>query len=440
MKKQNLIGSAILLVFAPRVFADELSDLRKQLDSQITLMHQMQQQIDHLEQQQKSLSQSAAPAPVVPARLPNNVITTGDLPNSIKIGNTSVALGGIIYSYGVYNSAAVGPNATLNDIFTVSTIPVGPLAPTTETAKLKFSAKPTRLFLRTLTPSDWGPVTTWFEMDFLGSAAGNEIATNGYNPRLRHAWATIGGFGFGQTWTNLANVSAFPENIDAQPTVGVWGGSTRQAQIRYTSQATAGGSYWAIAVENPETNLVGGVTQDNDKVPDLTGRVHFEFGKANFELSGAVRRLKVAPPASESSTGGGLAFSGSIPTFGKDVALLGAGYGNGVGRIWGTSAADAAVVGKELKNVHTVGGFVSYRHYWLTGLRSNLTYSRLSMLNPVGVVGTQDRLYWTTSLNLMWSPTKGVDVGLEYERGFRRIQNGQSGDDNRYVFGGRFFF
>ena len=69
----------------------------------------------------------------------------------------------------------------------------------------------------------------------------------------------------GQTWSNFMDPGSIPEAADfVGPTDGVI--FVRQAQIRYTK----GG--FSVALENPETTLVGSTSSDRGALPDLTLR------------------------------------------------------------------------------------------------------------------------------------------------------------------------
>ncbi len=110
-------------------------------------------------------------------------------------------------------------------------------------------------------------MTTFVEMDFLGSAQGNEVVTNSYSPRLRHAFLTYNKWLFGQTWFTFFNVGALPENLDfvgpAESTI-----FGRQTQIRYTSGP------WQFALENPLTTVhsirqASGSNRMTSNIPDV---------------------------------------------------------------------------------------------------------------------------------------------------------------------------
>ena len=100
------------------------------------------------------------------------------------------------------------------------------------------------------------------EMDFFGGALGNQNATNTYGVTLRHAYMYWNNWLAGQTWSNFMDPGSIPEAADfVGPTDGVI--FVRQAQIRYTK----GG--FSVALENPETTLVGSTSSDRGALPAL---------------------------------------------------------------------------------------------------------------------------------------------------------------------------
>src|SRR5439155_7806653 len=123
-----------------------------------------------------------------------------------------------------------------------------------------FSGKQTRVFLDARTPSPYGEVKAFISFDFSASNTNtilnnNQGSVNGYIPRFREGYATLGGLLVGQT------VGTFTDN-DSSPTLVDNGGQTgsnfvsRTPQVRYTYPL---GNGWSVAVgaENPATNFAG---------------------------------------------------------------------------------------------------------------------------------------------------------------------------------------
>ncbi len=114
------------------------------------------------------------------------------------------------------------------------------------------------------------------ELDFLGSAQGNENVSNSYSPRLRHAFFTYKNLTVGQTWSTFMNVSALPETVDF---VGVMDGTVfaRQPQVRYTT------GNLEVALENP-ASTVGGTDTNDNSMPDVVARYSIKSGNSMWQV------------------------------------------------------------------------------------------------------------------------------------------------------------
>ncbi|WP_255211242.1 DcaP family trimeric outer membrane transporter, partial [Methylogaea oryzae] len=159
-----------------------------------------------------------------------------------------------------------------------------------ERNQVTFHGKGSRLWLKALTPTRLGDLTSYFEMEFFSTQApGEERTTNAYSPSLRHAYGSLGRFLAGQTWSTFLNANALPELNDSGGSVGrIY---TRQPLIRWT-QPFDGGD-WQVALENPETTLTGAnggrIVPDDDRYPDLVGKVGWRGDWGDVSVAGLTR-------------------------------------------------------------------------------------------------------------------------------------------------------
>src|SRR5437870_4374434 len=145
------------------------------------------------------------------------------------------------------------PNIPLNThTFSNSAAPVG--FAHSRSSTWDFSGKQNRVFLDARTPSPYGEVKAYIEFDFSGANTNvilnnNQGSVNGYIPRFRQGYATLGGLLMGQTQGTFTDNDSDPELLDA-------GGTTaslfvgRTPQVRYTYPLPNGQSI-AVAAENP---------------------------------------------------------------------------------------------------------------------------------------------------------------------------------------------
>lgn len=423
--KRTIIAACIGLLGASAASADELSELRQQVQL-------LQQRLESIEAARKK--EAEAPKPAASAQ----AVTGGDVKGSFKLpgSETSISISGYVKAVGMHSSATAGPNNPGDELLIPGTIPLSTAA---TNSKVKFHARESRLIFRTSTPTAYGPLTTLIETDFFG-ANGTETGTNSHGLRVRNAWATLGGFSAGQFWSNMFNLTALPETIDFAPQQGSLGG-VRQSGFRWTSPFSLG--YWSVAVENPESyvSLPAPATPDADPAPDVSAKVHFKAPLGEYEVAALFRRLKSNTNAGEASAYG-LGVSGVIPLFAGDDFKFQLAYGDGAGRYIGGMGAvlDAAVIGGSLETIKTASGYVGYRHLWAPSLRSTLAYSWIQADNPEGVAGTLLKRFWSSHLNLIWTPVANVDLGVEYLHADRRQQNGLSGDLDRVMMSARYAF
>jgi len=417
--KLPLALAAVFAFNAGLAQADALQDLTARIDA-------LQKEVAELRKQQ-----------VVAA--PVNAVTGGSTAGSFKLpgSNTSVTLGGYAKLDTIYTSRSAGVNSASDQNLDVTAIPVGPGAGANETRQLTMHARQSRLFLNTQTPSAMGDVNTRLEWDLFGTS-GNEVASNSHNLRLRHAYGSIGGFLAGQTWSNFMVLGASADTLDFGGPVAV--PFVRQAQVRWTQPYSLG--QWSVALENPETTLGAIPRPDDDRFPDLTGNIQFKTSVGQFWLTGLARQLRIDTAAAQDSRGGGgIGFSGAIPAFGKDMFRFGLNGGNALGRYWGGVFQDAFLdAGGKLKLANQSGATVSYQHFWSDQLRSSVALGSMYINNPAFAPGTTNKRFSSAHLNLIWSPIKNTDLGVEYMYGRRETENGLTGSVNRLQASAQYSF
>src|SRR5437762_6518819 len=248
---------------------DELADLRANQEL-------LQQRLDQLAQ--------VPPAP--PAAGPGGPVLAGSFPRSFVIPGTEVSLriggqgvgsvlwflkghatGGALNNQGSMNETYMDgqggtgnlPSIPLNThTFSNTAAPVG--FGHSRSANWNFSGKQTRFYFDARTPSPYGEVKAYIEMDFSASNTNtilnaNNGVTSGYIPRFRQGYATLGGLLAGQTQGTFTDNDSDPELLD-------FGGTTaslfvsRTPQVRYTYPLAYGMSV-AVAAENPNPNYAG---------------------------------------------------------------------------------------------------------------------------------------------------------------------------------------
>jgi porin-like protein len=487
--RDALLGSsAIIALAAGPALAEETEDLKAQIE-------RLRSRLDQLEKQQGATD---AKVDAKQAAAPADAVVGGDFPSSFKLpgSDTSMAIHGYTKLDILFDV-----NQQASDSFDVTGI-----APNGSTAErrgdqVRIHTRESRLTFETRTPTNYGQLQTFIQGDFFdyGTSA-TQFVSNSDRLRIKHAYGVLGPVLAGQTWTNFFDADDFPETLDFEgPSGQVY---IRQGQLRYTQAlgkfalsgsienpqgdatanngCTSSGSIPKSATDGPCTTP-GGVGVNNiDRAPDLTVRGVYTDSWGHISVAGLGRRFETdngggdatgLANQSASAWGGagdvsGTINIGSILAFApvaKDAIGFDGFYGSGLGRYVaiGGAAFEAAVI----KNFGTTavreetqpvwGGYLWYMHSWTDTLRSNFVggvqenHWSDAILNP-GNSTLTDRII-TGHANLIWSPIKSVNFGVEYmwgERDFHKSPvalsgtagNQKAGNDSRIQLSAQYLF
>jgi hypothetical protein len=107
-------------------------------------------------------------------------------------------------------------------------------------------------------------------------------------------------------------------------------------------------------------------------------------------------------------------------------------YGNAAGGPTATTPANARLV--RTSTVPQQGFELNYQHWWLPNLRSTITVGWQANWMNIGILGRNtetlnyNKEFWTSHLNLLWSPVSFIDTGIEYFYGQRLTLLNQRAD------------
>ncbi len=338
-----------------------------------------------------------------------------------------------------YSDATPDGNALIREFLYAPQIPIGDGTGSSD-ATADFQARESRINFRADTTTAGGDkITAYFEMDFLTHGDGNEVVSNSYSPRLRHAFLKYNKWTFGQTWSTFMDVSVLPEALDF---VGPVESTTfiRQAQIRYTS------GNLELAAENPQTFVAGG-TRDQSTVPDLIARYTFKMdGGSYIRVAGLLRSLKVGPAGGSQADemGFGVSASAKIKFDNGDDLRAMATFGDGVGRYVGLGfVLDGYIdaTSSEIETAEALAWFVGYRHLWNSKWRSNIMYGSTSVdynddLQAASFNDTASSFHFNVIHNVL----PKLDIGAEVMWGEREIVSGTDGDMTRFMVSAKYAF
>ena len=286
--------------------------------------------------------------------------------------------------------------------------------------KLRATAKTTRIGLDFDTPVGDAKVGGKVEVDFAGNGA-NE------NLRIRHAYLTYNNWLFGQTTSNFLAGHA-PEMIDFNTNAG--GGTTRIPQVRYNYKFGPSTQLFVSAEE-------GNSTGDSIKysLPVLTAKVVQGFADGRGSASGRVlvENYK-SEKADDNQTGWGVAAGADFKVADPLKLFADASYVVGNSNyLYGSNSA-YAVVGNDIEQNEFAAVQVGGTYKILPNLRTTLAYGALFADDGTEYAkantGANEKVQQAW-LNVIYSPAKPIDLGVEYINGKRDTFGGDSYKDNR---------
>ena len=378
----------------------------------------------------------AAPAPAAkPAPAPKPAPAASGSAVTYKFGGYAKFDG----MFSDYSDATPASSAVIRQFYLPSQIPVGDGSASGD-ATADLQGRETRLnFTAAKTTAGGDKVSAFVERDFFTHSDGNELVSNSYSPRLRHAIVKYNNWTLGQTWSTFQDVSVLPENLDfvgpAESTTFV-----RQAMIRYTN------GNLELAAENPETFVLGtaSTATGHDTIPDLIARYTFKLdGGSYIRVAGLVRSLNIDEPGGVKAdeTAFGISASAKFMLGQNDIRAM-ITHGDGVGRYVGLGLVrDGAVdsLGTGIDTIETTSAFVSYRHHWNDSWRSNFTYGTNSIDLPASA-GNQTKSASSFHVNLIHNVLPKLDVGAEIMFAERELENGVDGDFTRLLLSAKYAF
>lgn len=316
--------------------------------------------------------------------------------------------------------------------------------------ELIFGVRQTRYGLNATVPTDIGAIKTKLEFELFGVGTDAGKIT----PRLRHAWAEINQFGFGQTNSVFMDGDVFPNSID------YWGPSGmmffRNIQARWTPVSTDSQRI-AIALESPSAGIDSGKVSEvapaldvrsKEELPDLTAhwRIQREWG--HFQAAGILRQVafEATDDVSGESFSGeelgyGVNLSGTVNTVGRDRLRWQVAVGEGIGNYLNDGGIDLAPDSQlRATTVPVVGWLLFYDRWWNDRWSSSIGWSGVDMDNTRG---QDDDAFDTLDyglVNLLHYPADNIMVGAELIHGALSLNDSADGTDTRIQFSFKFNF
>lgn len=388
-----------------------------------------------------------------PPDTPENVLTAGDFPGSIRIPGTGMAskFGGFVRLGVVDSLDPIGST----DRFVTGSIPV-----TQDESGGDFnqgfviSAKRSRLNWDLRLDSSVGQFRAFVEGDFAGDAGNSDVL------RLRHAYGQFNRFILGQTWSTLMDIAAIPEDVDFEGLNAQL--NVRQSELRWT-RGLGNDTPFALGLEDPNPSITGGTGVS--QFPDTIVRITKQRKWGHLQLGGILRSIRGVPTDEEgnevtreasSAFGWGLSFSGNAAVKKwdrRDNFKFQLNFGDGLGRyindLGTVGGFDAAFDpgNRELETLGVFGVYGGFQKWWkrnplglFKAVRSTFVYGFVQVED---LDFLPDNFYRSTqrfSANWLWSPISQIDLGVELLYGVRKNKDRQEASARQFQFVATFRF
>ncbi|WP_288397763.1 DcaP family trimeric outer membrane transporter [uncultured Acinetobacter sp.] len=434
----------------------------------------LRKEVNELKQlvQQLSTQQKAAPVVMAPPPAPAPMVAAAPAPKApsnakpgwftLPDGQTQVKLYGSIRGDATYDFEG-NPSPNINN--NTNSVPLNSANATKN--NLNVSAATTRFGFDFSRPTDLGELTGKIEADFAGGIAADSSSrtTNGNGSlRVRHAYFSLGKWLVGQTTSPFVNTDTAPETVDFNGPMGY--GSTRTVQVRYTQPIDANQKV-LLAVEGGDVDNInsasattvfknsGGAvvqqttTSGGNRLPALTARYDYTTAdkKGLVQVHGLVHenRISVNDDVDETKLGWGIGVGGKYSLTPADTVFANYYHVKGDNRylLYGNSAyvayqnnATAAANATDLSIYESEfnSGLIGYSHKWSPKVRSTLAAGAIWYKDDNSFAErapTLNKQLYNVIVNSFYTPTKNVDLGVEYTYGQRKTFQDQEGDYSR---------
>ena len=280
------------------------------------------------------------------------------------------------------------------------------------------------------------PMRVFFEIDFYNT----ETPAFNQTPRLRHFYGVLGRLLIGRTWGTGSDLYAIPTTIDFAAGDALTG--TRRAQVRFEDKINDKFNY-ALAfemMEYPGLDPNGFDGQASMLLPVLVGRVtrttasggRLFLGASAFQLRWDGQ--STGPDAS--ALGWGISFSGreyfgANKHFIRWMASYGDGWGSNIVATLGTAASAILAPNEKLETMPAWNLGTGFAFHLSPVLTSNININGFG-LDP-SEYRSEEKMKFGGSghINIIWSPYKSVNAGVEFMTLYRENGNGESGVGKR---------
>jgi hypothetical protein len=304
------------------------------------------------------------------------------------------------------------------------------------------NARESRFNLTTTGESEGVKLKGFIETDFVTNE-GSAYVSNSRGLRLRHAygqasidsgWFVLGG----QYWSNFQNNEQFYNTIDFNGPAGQLYSRSPQLRAGWKGGGLAAtASVEQSAVLTPDDS-VPAVLAQSPALPMFTAKVHYAVSGFSVQAAVAYTQNRATTDRAD-AFGGQLGFELPVPGLGRPVTIQAyASYLDGANHLANGDFGDAAVIGEQLRNIRTLGGYAGATAQVAKKTTVSAYYGRREADKAVSSTG-EDKVQESVHASVVQKLFGGLEAGVEYQYGRRQTFDLQSGEMNR-VQGAMWFY
>jgi hypothetical protein len=201
---------------------------------------------------------------------------------------------------------------------------------------------------------------------------------------------------------------------------------------------------FAVAAEEPTVQIAtnGGFTGSfRGNLPDFTGFLRYHTRRLQVHFGGVARSLRFDGTGStpdDTTLGWGVNSAFKAATWDKDHVMGQFAFGSGISRyiesMSGQNVDALFGAGNQLVAVPARSAVFGYERHWNSILMSAFAYSISDLSRNSGFGGSVIKRTQDARVNLIYTPFRLVDLGVEYMWGRRDNQDGTRGEASRLQF------
>ena len=365
-------------------------------------------------------SQSAVAAPAAssaPTGLQVPPQNTSDAPPV----QTTYRLYGALEVHGIRDFGRPGPSDLFTDLASQplddSVVPKGRTRYTAETSRLGFEAA---------TQVAGSQLAGKLEADFYGYSADKRNKL-----RVRQAYVEYSGFLVGKTWSTFMDLDGLPETVDFNGPIGA--PFSRRTMVRYSFGDADKNLKWTFALESPKDLFNGG--SNSEKTPIFVTRVDKNVSNGAFNVR-VMTHEKRSPQ--DVKRGYGFGAGGRYKLSDKDTLMAQYTRVDGdIDMLYGSNGYTIDPVNGSLTFDKNQGLVLGYARLFSDQLRGNVA---LGFNRGKTAQALDNRTLQQMFVNLIYTPVKNLDLGLELIYGQRKNFSDNPGTMSRMDVMARYSF